>query len=378
MNMRNLWVVALFLLAGTAGIANAATPVPAADPVPLAEMTARWLPLLRSGEPAVRSVAAAALAEIVRKHPAAAIELVQWMATEENGGVAAEHERCLVPLAKESPATVSAFLRLIRDRGTNYRARNFAVKVLSQVGPAVATSEFVESLSETYCPVPGAHLRIMRALGKDAAPILTAGFRHPNANVRKWATIGLRVIGRTEPTIQKLFDALQAESLLLKKMGEGTPMDRVAAVAALAELARTTPGTATALVNALNNVSDKDVLAEAESRLVVLGRESHEVVAALLAGVRSEGDYRLRRLAMKVLPKVGANLNCTATVEALGDHHCPVPGAMRLILIKAGSDALPVLGTALTHANADIRRAAEVILQRMPRPATEAVATPKP
>ena len=142
-------------------------------------MTAPWLGLLRSGDAAVRNAAGTALVDIVRKHPAAASDLVRRMADEENGGVAAEHERRLVPLAKESPATVSALIRLIRDKGTNYRARNFGVKVLSQVGPAAATPEFVDALAETYCPVPGAFLRIMRALGKDAAPILTAGYPAP-------------------------------------------------------------------------------------------------------------------------------------------------------------------------------------------------------
>ena len=186
------------------------------------------------------------------------------------------------------------------------------------------------------------------------------------------------MIGRTEPTIQKLFDGLQAEPPLLQKVREGAPADRIAAVAALAELARTTPGTATALVNALKDVSDKDVLAEAESRLIALGRESPEVVAALVAGVRSKDDYRLRSLAMKVLPKVGATLNCKETVEALGDHYCPVPGMMRRILLAAGPDALPVLSVALKHANPEIRAAAESILQRMPRPAAAVGATPKP
>jgi HEAT repeat protein len=300
------------------------------------------------------------------------------MAAEGDGGVAAEHERRLVALARESPATVSALIRLIRQPETNYRARNFGVKVLSQVGAAAATTEFVEALAETHCPVPGAFLRVMRALGKDATPILTAGFRHANPTIRTRATVALRVLGRTDPAIQKLFDALQAEPPLLQKMREGTPAERGEAVAALAELARTTPGAATVLVNALKGVSDKDVLVEAESRLTVLGRESPEVVAALVAGVRSEDDYHLRRLALKVLPKVGATLNCKETVEALGDHSCPVPGAMRRILFAAGADALPVLGVARKHANPEIRAAAESILQRMPRPAGATSASPQP
>lgn len=371
MKTRNL-VVALFFLAGAAGNASAA------DTVPLAEMTAPLLDMLKSKDAAVRNAAGTVLVDIVHRHPSAASDLIKRMAEEENGDVLAEHERRLAPLAKESPATVSAFIRLIRDRGTNYRARNFGVKVLSQVGPAVATPEFVDALAETYCPVPGSFLRIMRALGKDAAPILTAGFRHPHANVRKWATIGFRVIGRTEPTIQKLFNDLQAEPALLQKLRDGAPADRIAAVAALAELARTTPGAATVLVNALQDVSDRAILVEAEGRLIELGRESPEVVAALVAGVRSEDNYRLRILAMKVLPNVGATLSCKEMVEALGDHSCPVPGAMRRILLAAGPDALPVLSVALTHANPDIRGAAENILQRMPRPTAAAGAPPKP
>jgi len=375
MKTRNLSVVALVLVA--AGIANA-TPIPAANPVPLAEVTGLWLDLLKSGDAGVRNAAGTALVEIVRKQPAAAGDLVKRMAEEGNGAVLAEHERRLVPLAKESPATVSAFIRLIRDKGTNYRARNFGVKVLSQAGPAAATPEFVDALAETYCPIPGSFLRIMRALGKDAAPILTAGFRHPDANVRKWATIGLRTIGRTEPTIQKLFEGLQAEPPLVQKMREGTPAERVAAVAALAELARITPGTATVLVNALKHVSDKDVLAEAERRLLVLGRESPEVVAALVAGVRDEDDSRVRRVALKVLPKVGATLNCKEMVDALGDDSCPVPDSMRRILLAAGPDALPVLSAALTHTNPDIRKLAESILRRMSKPATAASAVSRP
>ncbi len=207
---RNLWIVALVFLVGANGIANAAHAV-RPDSVPLTDVTAPWLDMLKSKDAAMRNAAGTILVDIVRKHPAAAGDLVKCMAAEENGDVLAEHERRLVALAKESPATVSAFIRLIKDKGTNYRARNFGVKVLSQVGPVVGTSEFVDAMAETYCPVPGAFLRIMRALGKDAAPILTTGFRHPNANVRKWSTIGLRTIGRTEPTIQKLFEGLQAE-----------------------------------------------------------------------------------------------------------------------------------------------------------------------
>jgi hypothetical protein len=325
--------------------------------------------------------AAAGLADIVRKHPAAATDLVRGVADEKDGGVAAEQERRLVALAKESPATVSALIRLVREPATNYRARNFGVKVLSQVGTAAATTEFVEALAETHCPVPGAFLRVMRALGQDATPILTAGFRHGNPTIRNRATIGLRVISRTNPAIQKLFDALQAEAPLLQKLRQdGPPSERILAVAALAELARTTPGTATVLVNALRDIADKDVLADAEGRLIPLGRESPELVAALVAGVRNEDTYRLRNLALKVLPKVGATLNCKETVEALGDHSCPVPGAMRRIMIAAGPDALPVLSVAQKHTNPDIRRAAEDILRRMPAPtpATAVGATPTP
>jgi hypothetical protein len=362
MKTRNLWVVALFLLASVAGGATAA------DTVPLGEVTGPWLPLLRSGNPEVRTAASTALVGIVRKYPAAASELVAWLAGEGNPGVSAEHEGRLVPLAKESPATVSALIRLIRQHDTDYRARNFCVKVLSQVGAAAATPEFVESLSETYCPVPGSYLRVMRALGRDAIPILSAAFRHPHENVRKWGNIGLRVMSRTDPVIQNLWNGLQAESPLLQKLREGTPADRVVAVADLAALARTVPGTATLLVNALKNETDRAVLVEAEGRLIGLGRESHELVAALVAGVRSEDDYNLRRLALKVLPRVGANLNCTEMVEALGDHSCPVPGAVRRILLAAGPDALPVLSTALKHSQPDIRAAAEIILKRMPQP----------
>ncbi len=371
MKTRNLWMVALFLVAGSAGSASAA------NNVPLAEMTAPWLGLLKSQDAAVRNAAGTTLVNIVRKHPAAASDLVRHMAAEENGAVSAEHERLLVPLAKESPATVSAFIRLIRDRGTNYRARNFGVKVLSQVGPAVGTPEFVDAMAETYCPVPGAYLRILRAMGKEAGPILATGYRHPDANVRKWSTIGLRNIGRTEPTIQKLLNDLQAEGGLLLKLRDGAQADRIAAITALAEMARTTPGTSTLLVNFLKNVNDKDVLTAAESRLVTLGRESPEAVAALVTAVRSKDSYRVRMVAMKVLPKVGGTLNCKATVEALGEHYCPVPSMMRRILLAAGSDALPVLSVARNHANPDIREAAERIFSVMPRPAA-AVAIPTP
>jgi HEAT repeat protein len=372
MKTRKLWVVALFLLACTAGIANAV------DPVPLSEATGPWLGLLRSENPALRTAAGAALADIVRKHPTVARDLVRSMADEGDASVIAEHERRLVALAKESPATVSALIRLIRELESNYRARNFGVKVLSQVGPAAATPEFVEALAETHCPVPGAFLRVMRSLGKNATPILTAGFRHANPTIRNRAAIGLRVLGRTDPAIQKLFDALQAEPPLVQKLREGAFCERIVAVTVLAELARTTPGTATILVNALKDISDKDVLVEAEGRLIALGRESPEVVAALVAAVRSEDDYHLRKLALKVLPKVGATLNCKETVEALGDDSCPVPGAMRRILLAAGPDALPVLSAALKHGNPEIRRAAENILQRMPRPAAVVGAIPKP
>src|SRR5262249_50468440 len=158
--------------------------------------------------------------------------------------------RRLAALAKESPPSVSALIQLVREPGTDYRARNFGVKVLSQVGPAAATTEFVEALAETHCPVPGAFFRVMRALGKDATPILTAGFRHATPTIRNRATIGLRALGRKNPDIQKLFDALQAEAPLLQKVREASPAERSAAVTALAELARTTPGTATALVTA--------------------------------------------------------------------------------------------------------------------------------
>jgi hypothetical protein len=372
MKTRNLWVVALFLLAGAAGVAAPA------EPVVREQVIGTWLGLLRSDDPALRTAAGAALVEIVRKHPTAAGELVRGVADEGDGSVAAEHERRLVTLARESSATVSALIRLIRQPETNYRARNFGVKVLSQVGAAAATAEFVEALAETHCPVPGAFLRVLRSLGKDATPILTAGFRHANPTIRTRATIALRVLGRTDPAIQKRFDALQAEPPLLQKMREGAPGERVVAIAALVELARTTPGTATLLVNALKDVSDRDVLAEAEYRLAALGRESPEVVAALVAGVRGEDDYRLRRLALKVLPRVGATLNCKEMVEALGDHSCPVPGAMQRILLAAGADALPVLGVARKHANPEIRAVAESILQRMPRPAAAASAAPQP
>lgn len=372
MKTRNLCLVALFLFAGAAR-SSAAT-----DKVPLPEVTGPWLDLLKSRDAGTRHAAGTILVDIVRKHPAAANDLVLRMAAEENTDVLVEHEQRLVPLAKESPATVSALIRMIREKQTNYRARNFGVKVLSQVGPAAATPEFVEALAETYCPVPGAYFRIMRALGKDAAPILTAGYRHPDANVRKRSQAALMMIGRTEPTIQKLFEGLQAEPALLQKLREGTPAERVAAVAGLAEIARTTPGTATALANALKNVTDKDVLAEAESRFVTLGRESPEAVAALVAGIRTRDNYRLRMVALKALPKIGANLNCNATVEALGDKYCPVPYMMKRVLLAAGSDALPVLNVARQHANPDVRNAAENILQQMARQAAPISTAPRP
>lgn len=365
MNARQFWPLTLCLLASATGNACGA------DTVPLADATAPWLALLRSGDPPVRAAATKALGDIVRKHPAAAGDLVRCMAAETNGGVAAEHEQALVPLAKESPATVSALIRLIRERKTHYRARNFGVKVLSQVGPVVGTREFIDSMAETYCPIPGAFLRVLRALGKDAAPILAAAYRHPDANVRKWSTIGIQGIGRTEPTIKVLADTLAAEPALLEKLRAGTSAERVAAVGGLAELARTTPGTATLLVNTLEDVTDHDVLTEAQNRLTALGRESSEVVLALLAGIRNEDGYRVRSLALKVLPKLGARLNCKEIVEALGDDSCPVPGTMRRILLTAGADALPVLQVALKHSNPMIRSTAQSILQRMPRPALQ-------
>lgn len=369
MKMRYVCVVALFVVACATA---SAAPAKRDGLVPLDEATKPWLQMLRSGEPSVRSAATAVLMDIVRKHPSTANDVVRSMAAEGNGGVAAEYERCLVPLAKESPVTVSVLIRLIRERETHYRARNFAVKVLSQVGPAAATPEFVDALGETYCPVPGAFQRVMRAMGKDAAPILIAGYRHPNETVRKWSTIGLRNIGRTEPTIQKVFDGLQAEPRLLQKVREGTPAERIEAIGALAELARMLPGAGTALVHAMKDITDKSVRDEAERRLIALGRESPEVVAALLAGIRSRDNNRLRGLAFKVLSKVGHGLNCAATVEALGDQYCPVPGMMRRILLTAGADALPVLGVAQQHANHEIREAAGRILQAMPRPAATA------
>lgn len=372
MKSRSRWLVALFLLPVAAGKTSAA------DTIPLAEATAPWMGLLKSGDVAVRNAAWTALADIIRKHPVAAGDVVKRMAEEENTDLSAEHERRLVPLSKQSPAAVSAFIRLIKDKGTNYRVRNFSVKVLSQSGPAAATPEFVEALAETYCPVPGSFFRIMRALGKDAAPILAAGYRHPNSTIRNRAIAGLRMIGRTEPTIQRLFEDLQAEPPLVQKIREGTPAERIDAIAALAELVPTTPGAATVLVQALKNVSDKDVLAEAEVRLITLGRGSHEVVATLVAAVRSEDDYNLRKLAVRVLPMVGSGINCKEMVEALGDQECPVPGAMRRILIAAGPDALPVLSVAQKHANSEIRMAAEYILKRMPKPADTASAVSNP
>jgi len=205
MKTRSLWVVSLFLLAGAAGSATAA------DTIPLAEMTGPWLGLLKSPDASVRNAAGKVLADIVRKHPAAAVELVNRMATEENGELSAEHEKRLVPLAKDSPATVSALIKMIRERGTNYRARNFGVKVLSQIGPAAATPELINAFAETYCPVRGSVMRVLRSLGKDAGPILATGYRHPDAKVRKLSTNTLILIGRTEPTIQKLLNDLQGE-----------------------------------------------------------------------------------------------------------------------------------------------------------------------
>ena len=366
MKTRNVWIAALFLITGTAGTASAA------DTVPLTEMTASWFGLLKSGDMAVRNAASGALADIVRKHPAAANDVVQRMAAEENGDISAEYVSRLVPLAKESPATVSAFIRLIRHSGTNYRARNFGVKVLSQVGPAAATPEFVDALAETYCPVPGAYWRILRAMGKDAAPVLAAGYRHPNEVIRKRSTAFLRSIGRTEPIIQKLFNDLQAEGGLLLKLRDGTPPDRIAAIGALAEMARTTPGTGALLVSHMKHVTDKAVIAEAESRLVALGRESPETVAALLAGVRARDTNRVRFLAMKVLPKVGPMLNIKETINAMADDYCPVPYVMRRILLAAGADALPIVNIARTHANPDVRAAADEIFQQMVRTAASA------
>lgn len=81
---------------------------------------------------------------------------------------------------------------------------------------------------------------------------------------------------------------------MLLKLQHGTPADRIAAIAALAEMAPTTPGTGALLVKYLGDATDKSVLAEAEVRLITLGRGSHEVVAALVAGVRSEDDYNCR------------------------------------------------------------------------------------
>lgn len=373
MKTRNCSIAALVLLFGAVGIATA-TPLPP-EPVSLAEMTAPWLGMLRSENAALRTAAGPALVDIVRKHPSVAGDLVRGMAAETDGAVVGEHERRLVTLAKESPATVSALIGLIREPKTHYRARNFGVKVLSQVGPAAATPEFVEALAETHCPVPHAFLRVMRALGKDAIPVLTAGFRHANPTIRMKATFGLRVMGRTDPAIQKLFDALQAEGAQVQKLRDGTSAERVAAVSALAEIARTNPGTATVLVNSLrDNISDKDVRAEAVNRLTALGRESPEVVAALVKEIRNKDNRRLWGLAMTVLPKVGTTLNCKETVEALGDHYCPVPHIMQRILLAAGADAEPVLAAARKDANPEIRSAAERISQRMPKP-TPAVTT---
>lgn len=358
---RTFWAAALTLFVGV-------TATSAGEAVPLAEATGPWLALLRSDNPALRTAAGAALADLVRKHPAAANDLVRGVATEADPAVAAEAERRLVALAKDSPATVSALIRLIREKETAYPARNFAVKVLSQAGPAAATPEFVEAMAETYCPVPGAYFRILRALGRDGTPVLVAGFRHANPFVRQRATNVLRVLGRTDPAMQKLFDGLQAEPPLLQKLRDGSPADRVAAVAALADLARTVPGTATRLVHALEEQTDKGVVAAAEDQLILLGRESPEAVAALVAGVRGEDGYRVRRLATKVLGQVGSGLNTKAVVEALGDDSCPVPYAMRKILLAAGPDAVPVLEAALKHDKPMIRAAAKDLLPKLPRP----------
>src|SRR4051794_40582370 len=97
--------VALFLLGSSAGTASAATAARSVqtDPVPLAEATAPLRGMLKSGTPAVRNAVGTILVDIVRKHPAAANDLIRTMAAEENAAVSAEHERLLVPLAKESP-----------------------------------------------------------------------------------------------------------------------------------------------------------------------------------------------------------------------------------------------------------------------------------
>ncbi|MFO0821801.1 MAG: hypothetical protein U0792_01565 [Gemmataceae bacterium] len=373
MKTRNCLVVALLLLLGTSTSASGGEPVPAAGSIPLTDVTAPLLEMLKSKESAVRSAAGPVLVALVRKHPTAAQELVDGMAAERDADLLAEHERLLVPLAKESPATVSALIHLIREPESGCRVRNFGVKVLSQVGPAAATMEFVEALAETECPVPSALLRVMRSLGKDAAPILAAGFRHTNPTIREQATSAMTMLGRTDPAIQKLFDALQAEGPLVQQLRKGPPAKQKAAVTALAELARTTPGTATILVNSLRDITEKDVRAEAETRLISLGRESPEVVAALVAGVRDRGNYRLRGLALKVLPKVGANLNTKETIDALGDHYCPVPHIMRRILLLAGRDAVPVLEVARKNSNPEIRGVAEEILRELPKPSVAGV-----
>jgi HEAT repeat protein len=363
-------VAALLFMAGPAGRAEE-------KKVTLPEVAAPWLDLLKSEDESVRKGATTILVELVRNHPALAKDLVNRMAAE--GKNEDEHQAKLVPLAKESPATVSALIRLIREPSTDYRARNFGVKVLSRVGPTAATTEFVEALAETHCPVPGSFFRVMRAMGKDAIPILAAGFRHSDSNIHRRSEIALRVISRNEPAVKKVYEALQAEGARLQRLREATPAERIVIIGELAELAPSVPGTATLLVKAMNDQSDKDVLADAESQLIVLGRQLPEVAVALVAGIRSEDEYRLRKLAMKVLPKVGANLNCKEMVEALGDHHCPVPGTMNRILVLAGADALPVLQVAQKHANPDIRSAAERVLARIPKPApVTASANPQP
>lgn len=355
---RSFCTLALCLVAGTAS---------ANDKVPLADVTARWVPLLRSPNAEVRKVAADALTDIVLKHPAAAYEMVEWMANDPNGEALADYERRLVALVKEHPPIVSALIRLLRGEKTAYPARNFGVKVLSMAGPAAATQEFIDALSEKYCPVPGAFFRVMKALGRDAIPILAAGYRHPHEYARMRSTNALRVFGRTDPVIQAVFNNLQAEGGLLLKLKAGNPEERIAAITDLTEMARSTPGTARLLVKFLAEEKTPAVLTAAEDRLIVIGREVPEVVVALLAGVRSDDDYMLRRLAMKVLPKVGSALNHQATIDALGDHECPVPGAMMRILTAAGYDALPVLATASQHKNPEIRAAAANILRRMPQ-----------
>lgn len=372
MPTRILGALTLFLLASSTASANPASTVS------LHEATEPWVNLLRSDNAALHAPAITALNDLIRKHPTAASEVVRSLSGEPNYERSLALAPRLVPLAKDSPATVSALIQLIKQRETPYPARNFCVAVLSQSGRVAATPELVDAMTETYCPVPGAYFRILRALGKDAAPALAVGYRHPNEMVRRRITALLNVLSRTEPVIQQLFERLKAEAPLLQKLRSSDPLERVNAMVALTELARTTPGTATVLIRNLKDERDTAVLAETQLRLSDLGRESPELVIALVAAVRSEDDYRLRNLAVKVLPKVGPNLNTREMVEALGDDECPVPGAMRRILLAAGPDALPVLSTALKHNNANIRSAAATILERMPRPATVAGATNQP